>query len=471
MSPATLRRYRAERLLRRDFQSSRASVLRIVRARLGGAGRGLDDGDLEACYATAWQGLYAAVLQGEEIANPRAWLVLVTHRRAIEEHRARLRRESRLPPAASGEPDLDGAIDDRLRLRQLMEGMRSRLSVREQEAAALCYLQGYTRAQAARQMGISETRMRKLMEGRGEGRRGVAAKVGALVETIRDGAFCQEQASLMRALAYGVLDPAGDRYRLAVAHSSECPACRHYVASLRGLAAVLPPVLWPAGLAAVTTAGLAHLARLGARSSGARRWPARWVPWSRAGAVPGRAGPLGASAATAGGAAGGGWTLGAGGLGAKLAVGCLIALGLGAGCGVLGGSQHGAVRGVPIAPRPEAVDRCRCLHAGAAIAQTPRGPGPDGIPGGTERGAVAPAGAAGGAGREFGLEQGPEVPEPAGIPAARPASPLARSASAGRRRAASSGSGAPVALPAADPSPTSVASRQSGAAEREFAPG
>ena len=44
-------------------------------------------------------------------------------------------------------------------------------------------------------------------------------------------------------------------------------------------------------------------------------------------------GALSASgAAGAGGAAGGGWLLGAGPLGAKLAVGCLLALGVGAGC-------------------------------------------------------------------------------------------------------------------------------------------
>ena len=56
-------------------------------------------------------------------------------------------------------------------------------------------------------MGVSEARMRKLMEGRGPGRPGVAGKVGALVASIRDGEWCEEQGSLMRALAYGILDP------------------------------------------------------------------------------------------------------------------------------------------------------------------------------------------------------------------------------------------------------------------------
>ena len=45
----------------------------------------------------------------------------------------------------------------------------------------------------------------------------------------------------MRGFAYGVLDPAGERHALAQAHGAECPACRAYVLSLRGLAVVLPP--------------------------------------------------------------------------------------------------------------------------------------------------------------------------------------------------------------------------------------
>src|SRR5438309_362887 len=84
---------------------------------------------------------------------------------------------------------------------------RLRVSGRERQAAALCYLQGLSRAQAARTMGVSEARMRKLMEGTGRGRPGVAAKMAALAETIAHGGWCEEQGSLMRGLAYGILDP------------------------------------------------------------------------------------------------------------------------------------------------------------------------------------------------------------------------------------------------------------------------
>src|SRR6204780_458949 len=91
MSPLSLRRHRAERLLRDEFEGLRGRVLATVKGRLRAAGVSLDQGDLEDCYAVAWQGLYTAVLEGQEIANPTGWLVLVTFRRAIEEHRARTR--------------------------------------------------------------------------------------------------------------------------------------------------------------------------------------------------------------------------------------------------------------------------------------------------------------------------------------------------------------------------------------------
>ena len=105
-------------------------------------------------------------------------------RRAIEEHRARRRiaLEGAIAAGARargaggarqrGTADLAAELDDRVVLRQLFEGLRARLSAREREAAALCYLQGLSRAQAAARMGISESRMRKLMDGSGAGRPG-----------------------------------------------------------------------------------------------------------------------------------------------------------------------------------------------------------------------------------------------------------------------------------------------------------
>ncbi len=99
MSPLTLRRYRAERMLRDQFTRLRASVLAGVGRQLRASGVSVDQADLEACYAQAWQGLYTTTLEGKQIANPTAWLMLVTFRRAIEEHRRLSRAE--LPGASS----------------------------------------------------------------------------------------------------------------------------------------------------------------------------------------------------------------------------------------------------------------------------------------------------------------------------------------------------------------------------------
>src|ERR1700677_1411245 len=102
MSPLTVRRYRAERMLRKEFEGLRGRVMGTVRGRLRASGVSLDQCDLEACYAQAWQGLYAAMLEGQEIANPTGWLALVTYRRAIEEHRSRRRG---YPTEGVGAPD------------------------------------------------------------------------------------------------------------------------------------------------------------------------------------------------------------------------------------------------------------------------------------------------------------------------------------------------------------------------------
>src|SRR5207253_6188932 len=234
--------------------------------------------------------------------------------RAQARDRALAEQERRRGGSPDVDRDLAGELDDRVRLRQLFEGLRGRLGGREREAAVLCYLQGLSRAEAAAQMGVSETRMRKLMEGRGAGRQGVAGKVETLVEAIRGGRWCEQQGSLMRGLAYGVLDPQGERYQLALIHRGECPACRAYVATLRGLAAALPPV--------PMLARLASLARALAEAPVSPELAPATTPALR---------PAGGTAA-GGSGAGGGWLMGGGSPGAKLAAaGCLVADGGGAG--------------------------------------------------------------------------------------------------------------------------------------------
>lgn len=448
MSPLPLRRYRAERLLRRDFEALRSRVLRLVAGRLRAQGIELDRSEVEAAYGLAWQGLYAAVLDGEPIENPAAWLVLVTFRRAVEEHRGRRRSVSgHLYEELDGRPqgpsgDLAEDLDARIRLEQLLEGL-SRLSERERAAATLCYLQGLSRADAAARLGISPGRMRKLMEGRGAGDPGVCAKIGALARTIEQGAWCESQGSLMRALAYGILDSDGERHRLAVGHHRRCPACRAYVVALRGVAASIPPVAlpWPG-------------AALGALAGVVQRL--RGVAGHLLGRAPG--GPGGSGAAGVSGA-GGGLALAGGPFGGKLAIGCLMAIGFGAGCiGLEARSRPAPVRGHAQVLRSSPRGPSAHLPASAAAAFAPSSAeAPAGVPTASAGGAPSASSAA----REFGPER---LLAQAVLP---PAPHLRPPASAGLARAkpARAGAGAPMAVAAALGTP-----RAARAAQREFAP-
>ncbi len=471
MSPLLLRRYRADRLLREEFETLRERVIGCAEARLRGAGASLDRSDLEAAYAQAWQGLHAAVLEGQQIANPAGWLAVVTYRRALDERRAR---RGAVPVALDGESgrvvaarerDLAEELDDRARLRALLEALRARLSERERQAAALCYLQGLSRVEAAAQMGVSESRMRKLMEGTGKGLRGVAAKVGALVQAITGGEWCEEQGSLMRGLAFGILDPQGERYRLALSHRDACPACRAYVLSLRGLAAVLPPV--PALLHPLLAGGAAGAASAGALS-GSGSAGAGIGGSAGATSAPFGAGALSASGAAGAGAAGGGWWL-AGGVGAKLAAGCLLALGVGAGCVALEEHGHDATKATHGHIRKtRAATRATNVAAGFTAGSSPSASHTDGA------GEAPPADRAvtdsARASREFGLER----------PSSRtPAVSSSQKTRQGREGAvasvasahASSGTSPPSQAGEAGTAPSRSSSPSPSAAAREFAPG
>ena len=464
MSPWFLRRYRAERLLREEFERLQRRVIARVSARLRRRGVQLDGSDLDACYSQAFQGLYAVALAGEEIADPTAWLTLVTFRRAIDEHRARVRGQQLCVPRAEDRGELADALADRALLRQLFEGLRSRLDSHELQAASLCYLQGLGRAEAAARMGVSEARMRKLMDGR-PGRPGVAAKVGSLRDTISTDAWCHEQASLMRGLAYGVLDPAGERYQLAVVHGRECPACRAYVLSLRGLAAALPPAPLLLHLALGTGAGAGALHGLGAgAATGVRAGVGHGA--SSGGSI--GAAPVAATGAVSasgafGAGAGGGWLL-AGGPAAKLAAGCLLALGVGAGCLALGTSAPETRRQAD----GSAHHPSHAAHA-ARLGQPPQAAAnpPAARPASStsaSRTALSPSVRAT---REFGLE---------------PGATSGASGSSAPRRNAASGRSAPTAVVASParlsalraPSPPASAGSEAAsatAAAREFSPG
>jgi hypothetical protein len=437
--------------------------------------------DLEACYAAAWQGLYAALLEGQEISNPTGWLVLATYRRAIDEQRARVRAERVAGEESCLDPDLAGGLDDRDRLRELFEGLRTRLGEEERQAAVLCYLHGFTRSQAASRMGISERRMRRLMEGRGPGRPGVSEKLGELAASIREGRWCEQQGSLMRGLAFGILDRDGERYRQALAHSARCSSCRAYVASLRGLASALPPVFVPGGLSAAILSRVGDAGGAAAAHSGAAGGVLGGSSSSAAGG-----GLLGGAGASGAGGAGSGWILAGSPLGAKLAAGCVLALGVGASCVGIGGvtlhSSHGGHHG------PRASVDIRRLHRqlqtsavlspdAAVIGATP---GSSGAGAASAAVARASSGAARAA-REFGPEQGLSARSAvaatgggsggrASIASSGHRRHHARSAAAGALQAGPVSSEAAAGASPQGASPAGTTTRPSQAA-REFSPG
>jgi hypothetical protein len=413
------------------------------------------------------------VLEGQSIVSPTAWLIVVAHRRALDEHRAR---KGATPTtftdstACAAARDLDDELEDRARVRALLEALRGRLSERERQAAALCYLQGLSRAEAAAQMGISRARMQKLMEG-GKGLRGVAAKVGAFVRAIAGGEWCEEQGSLMRGLAFGMLDPQGDRYRLALSHSEACPACRAYVLSLRGLAVVLPPA--PALLHPLLAGGAAGAASGALTGSGAGGAGAGGS--AGAASAPLGAGGLSASGAAGAGAAGGGWWL-AGGAGAKLAAGCLLALGVGAGCVALEGhaggvskAPHHHVRAARARASAKAAGNAASAllaASGAAAAHVDRA-GRTALAGGSQ--AVTTSARAS---REFGPERTASGSSAGSAQQARPASGGAVASAA----SAQSPRGTPLPARTGEASgaggePSASLSGSPSAAAREFAPG
>jgi DNA-directed RNA polymerase specialized sigma24 family protein len=227
----------ADTVLARDYERLKPDILRTVRSKLAASGVRFDDSDLDGFYNQAWHGVHTKLAEGERVENVNGLLVTITQRRALDEFRA-LRAESRVDADAllghGVDPDFASQVDDHTRLRQFIEGMRERLNGREREAAALCYVQDYSRPEAAQAMGIKPRRMEKIMDG-------VSKKVGAFVGDIERDEWCDARHSMIKAYALGLLDPEGERYALAQEHLESCPRCRRDVLRMRGIAALGPP--------------------------------------------------------------------------------------------------------------------------------------------------------------------------------------------------------------------------------------
>jgi DNA-directed RNA polymerase specialized sigma24 family protein len=248
-------RRRADDILARDYERLRHGVLRGIRASLHNQNLHPDLDDLSEYYNTAWHALHSALLDGENINNPEGFLVKVGVCRGIDEaRRARERlRDATADIAELGnERDLDEELDRHTLLRHFSEGIKEKLTERECQAAALCLLRGYSRPEAARELGVTPKQMERIMDD-------AQQKIGSFLTTITDGSWCDAHESMLRAYAFGLLDVNGERYRLASAHLAACPGCRRFVNSLRNLAAVLPPVVLPVSLSGGPGEMLAHL--------------------------------------------------------------------------------------------------------------------------------------------------------------------------------------------------------------------
>jgi DNA-directed RNA polymerase specialized sigma24 family protein len=294
-TPGSRHRERADRVIAREYEASRDTVLRVIGAKLRQIDITLDPRDLEAAYNQAWHALHQRLAAGAEVENRTGFLVTSAYRRAIDEHRAaRPGRHQELPedvPAV--EADLAQQLDDRRRLRALRSGMRERLDDRELRAATLCYLHGCTRREAAEILGVSPRRMEKVMDR-------VSKRMAELAVDV-EGDWCEQQRSLIQAYALGILDPDGERYPLAVAHLEDCSACRRRVLMLRGLAAVAPPVPLVLAGGAVVGGGATPTGDRAEAGSGASSAAGAAVTGAVAGAAgTGRIGAKGLAVAAAG---------------------------------------------------------------------------------------------------------------------------------------------------------------------------
>ncbi len=219
-------------------------VLRITESRLSRRHIDLDRKDVEAAYNQAWHGVCQRIARGEGVENLTGLLVDITYKRSLDIYRQCHEAmhtddglegvdglESR---ATSG--DLAEQADDRGKLMGLFERLKGRLNTNERKAITLCILHGYSRAEAAKVLGIPEPTFQRIID--------AAWKKVASVATGLDGRGCgdDEWARALRSFALGLIDEDHRDYHRISEHVQKCESCRRYVQGLRGLSAVMPPL-------------------------------------------------------------------------------------------------------------------------------------------------------------------------------------------------------------------------------------
>ncbi len=224
---------RADDAIARCYEPMKGEVIRSLRSKLFGYGLRFDAVDLEEFYNAAWMALYTALSSGEVVEAPGGFLVVVAFCRAIDEaRRARPHLYINWADVArlGVDEDLAGEMDDRALIQSYVEALNEVLTGREREALILCMFCGYTRPRAASLMDEPPKRMERIMDD-------AQVKLRSHVEAIKDGRWCSMYESRLRAMAAGLLDEEGERYRTAVRHLRVCPVCRAELRRLRQRAA------------------------------------------------------------------------------------------------------------------------------------------------------------------------------------------------------------------------------------------
>jgi DNA-directed RNA polymerase specialized sigma24 family protein len=250
----------AENAANENYRKLQAEVIGAVIRKLSSRKMRLDESDLEEAYCQAWHGVYETIKRGTPVSNLTGMLIEITWRRTVDTYRD-LRPGQRVDlevGAPIADLDVDEQLDDKIKLRRFIAQVRGRLNPRECEAVSLCVIHGYPRPEAAKLMGLQRRQMEKLMDG-------ATKKIGGVIASISTrGCGGDEWARLMRSYALGLIAEDDRDYLRAAEHVSQCAACRRYVNGLRGLSAILPPVLpfGPVADAGHGTGILAHLERL-----------------------------------------------------------------------------------------------------------------------------------------------------------------------------------------------------------------
>jgi len=247
---------RAERAANENYRELQAEVIGTVRGKLTSRKMLLDESDLEEAYCQAWHGVCETIKRGTTVSNLTGLLVEITWRRAVDIYRElRPGRRVAVEDEHGVDLDVDGQLDDQIKLRRFISRVRGRLNPRECEAVSLCVIHGYPRPEAAKLLGLERSQMEKLMDG-------ATKKIGGIVASISArGCGEDEWARLMKSYALGLIAEDDRDYPRAAAHVAECESCLRYINGLRGLAAILPPVTLPLG-AVATGHGVGILAHL-----------------------------------------------------------------------------------------------------------------------------------------------------------------------------------------------------------------